>query len=73
MTMGDFPGQGTSSKALRCPACGGANFRWGKVAGHLSLWFLAEPERKKIFAAEPETRARLCTRCGNVQFFLNVD
>lgn len=74
MSMYDLPDLDDKPPVPPCPACGGTTFRWGKVVGHVPAWFTAEPEKpKRLFAAEPETRARLCTRCGNVQLFIEPD
>lgn len=71
MARYDLPGPDERPQVPPCPACGGTAFRWGKLVGHVPIWFTIEPEKpRRLFTSEPETRARLCTRCGNVQFFV---
>ncbi len=59
---------------IRCPVCGGTSLEWGTVTSHVPTWFMAGPTRKiRLFAQQPETRARLCLSCGNVQIFVNPE
>ena len=72
MSMYDLPELGGKPKVKACPICGGTAFREGKLVGHVPVWFTDESGQSgRLFAAEPETRARVCTRCGNVQLFIN--
>ena len=74
MSMYDLPEPGGQPKPRPCPVCGGTAFREGKLVGHVPVWLSGEWEQpRRLFAAEPETRARVCTRCGNVQIFIDPE
>ncbi len=57
-----------------CPVCGGASFHWGALVAQFPIWFYVDQDAGPIrmFTTGKETRARVCKRCGNVQFFVNI-
>ncbi len=62
---------------VRCPSCGGKTFEWGAMVAYFPMWFVndgAEGEPPpRYFTTGKETRARVCKRCGNVQFFISLE
>jgi hypothetical protein len=74
MSIYDLPELGDKPKVLPCPVCGRTAFREGKLAGHAPVWLTGASEQpNRLFAAEPATRARVCTHCGNVQIFVGLE
>lgn len=59
-------------EAVACPICSGQEYQWGEVRAQ-GLTFAADEESawSKMWKFGYKTRARLCTRCGNVQMFFS--
>ena len=56
-----------------CIHCNGTTFVWGRLQGEYPLWFYPEDVALHHLMSRggPEqTRARVCSTCGNVQLFL---
>lgn len=74
MSIYDLPELGDKPKVRPCPVCGRTTYREGKLTGHVPAWLTGVAEQPiRLFAGEPETRARVCTHCGNVQIFIELE
>jgi hypothetical protein len=56
-----------------CPICGGTVFTWGKAANYANAGTGFVDERQSLmFPQSDRLRVRLCQRCGNIQFFVDL-
>ncbi len=60
------------ANALPCPACGGYDYTWGTMHDQNQFFFWAQNEEahQQLWLFGQDVRARLCNRCGNLQWFL---
>ncbi len=56
-----------------CHVCSGTEFTWGKAANYAAAGTAFVDENQALlFPQADRVRARLCHRCGNIQFFVDV-
>ncbi|MFN8375685.1 MAG: hypothetical protein U0694_22795 [Anaerolineae bacterium] len=56
-----------------CHICGGTLFTWGKAASYASAGTaFVDDKHNLLFPQGERLRVRMCQRCGNIQFFVDL-